>query len=166
MPSLMGAGTVFLMLCMLQEEVRDLRLPMLIMAGIPLIHSHVGGFIAIPDLPLVFFASLFFFIYRKYLQDESPLHIVLLSLSIVLMLYSKYHAFLVIGLTVLSHLKLLRRRSFWLVVTVAIARGCWGACRMPTGHPRASAWSGSMPMATSTRRKRRRAAFWAACPWP
>jgi hypothetical protein len=120
LPSLMGAGTVFLMLYMLKEKVRDLKLPMLIMAGIPLLHTHVGGFIAIPDLPLVFFASLFFLVYRRYLQDESLLNIVLLSLSIVLMLYSKYHALLVIGLTVLSHLKLLSRRSFWLVVLISL----------------------------------------------
>jgi hypothetical protein len=120
LPSLMGAGTVFLILCLLKDEVRDIRLPMLIMAGIPLLHTHVGGFIAIPDLPLVFFASLFFFMYRKYLRDESPVIIVLLSLSIALMLYSKYHALLVIGLTVLSHLKLLGRRSFWLVVLLSL----------------------------------------------
>lgn len=120
LPSLMGAGTVFLILSMLKDEVRDIRLPMLIIFAIPLLHMHVGGFIAIPDLPLVFFASLFFFFYKKYLVRESPLIIILLSLSIVLMLYSKYHALLIIGLSVLSNLKILRRRSFWLVVLLSL----------------------------------------------
>jgi hypothetical protein len=120
LPSLLGAGSVFLVLYLLKDEVRDLRLPMLILCAIPLLHSHVGGFIAIPDLPLIFFATLFFFLYKKYLSRESPAIIVLLSLSIVLMLYSKYHALLVIGLTVLSNLKLLSRRSFWLVVFISL----------------------------------------------
>jgi len=120
LPSLLGAGTVFLILSMLKDEVRDIRFPMLIICAIPLLHMHVGGFIAIPDLPLVFFASLFFFIYKKYLERESPLIIIMLSLSIVLMLYSKYHALLVIGFSILSNLKILYRRSFWLVVLLSL----------------------------------------------
>lgn len=119
LPSLLGAGTIYVIFAMLKDEVRDVGLVMLILFSVPLIHTHVGGFIAIPDLPLVFFASLFFFFYRKYLARDSPGIIVLLSLSIVLMLYSKYHAFLVIGFTVLSNLRLLRKRSFWLVALLS-----------------------------------------------
>jgi hypothetical protein len=120
LPSLLGAGTVFIILAMLKDQVKDIRVPMLVIFAIPLFHLHVAGFIAIPDLPLVFFASLFFFFYKKYLIRESPLTILFLSLSIVLMLYSKYHALLVIGLTVLSNLKILSRRSFWLVVLISL----------------------------------------------
>jgi hypothetical protein len=105
---------------MLKEKVRDIRIPMLILCAVPLFHTHAGGFLAIPDLPLVFFATLFFFFYKKYLTKESPAVILLLSLSIVLMLYSKYHSLLVVGLTVLSNLKLLSRRSFWLVVLISL----------------------------------------------
>jgi hypothetical protein len=120
LPSLLGAGTIFLILYMLRDAVRDLRLPMMIICATPLLHFHVSGFIAIPDLPLVFFACLFFLFYRKYLEKETPMIILLLSLAIVLMLYSKYHSFLVIGLTVLSNLKILFRRSFWLVALVSL----------------------------------------------
>jgi len=120
LPSLLGAGTIFLILSMLKEKVRDIRFPMLVICAIPLFHLHVAGFIAIPDLPLVFFASLFFLLYKKYLEKESPWVIFLLSLSIVLMLYSKYHSLLVIGFTVLSNLKILYRRSFWLVVLLSV----------------------------------------------
>jgi hypothetical protein len=119
LPSLLGAGTIFLIFTMLKDEVRDLRLLMLVILSIPLLHTHVGGFIAIPDLPLVFFASLFFFIYKKYLANDSLWITLLLSLSIVLMLYSKYHAFLVIALTILSNLRILYRRSFWLLVLIS-----------------------------------------------
>ncbi|MCK5701213.1 MAG: glycosyltransferase family 39 protein, partial [Cyclobacteriaceae bacterium] len=120
LPSLLGTGTIFLILTMLKDKVGDIRFPMLVICGIPLLHFHVSGFIAIPDLPLVFFASLFFFLYKKYLEQESPWVMFLLSLSIVLMLYSKYHSLLVIGFTVLSNLKILYRRSFWLVVLLSV----------------------------------------------
>jgi magnesium-transporting ATPase (P-type) len=45
---------------------------------------------------------------------------VLLAVVIAAMIYSKYHAFLVIGFTVLSNLKLLRNKYFWLTVVVSV----------------------------------------------
>lgn len=119
--SLLGAGTIFLVFQLLKDQVQDLRLLMLVSLSIPLLHFHVAGFIATPDLPLVFSATLFFFFYKRYLASETPLVILLLSLSIALMLYSKYHAFLVIGFTILSNLKILYRRSFWLIVLISLA---------------------------------------------
>jgi len=117
--SLLGAGTIFMVFLLLKDQVRDLRLLMLVSLSIPLLHFHVAGFIATPDLPLVFSATLFFFFYKRYLVNETPIVILLLSLSIALMLYSKYHAFLIIGFTILSNLKILYRRSFWLIVLIS-----------------------------------------------
>ncbi len=119
MPTLLGAGTLFLTLHMLKDQVKDHRLLMLVVFSIPLFHANVAGFIATPDLPLVFFATLFFFLYKRYLANESLGNTLLLGLSIALMLYSKYHAFLVIGFTLLSNPKILLRRSFWLMALFA-----------------------------------------------
>lgn len=120
LPSLLGAGTLFLVFLMLKDKVKDLRLLMLVSLSIPLVHGHVAGFLALPDLPLVFFATLFFFFYRRYLERESPWTVIWLAFSIAMMLYSKYHAFLVIAFTVLSNLKLLLRRSFWVLVLISL----------------------------------------------
>ncbi|MDX2430810.1 MAG: glycosyltransferase family 39 protein [Bacteroides sp.] len=120
LPSLLGAGTIFLVFLMLKDKVKDLRLLMLVSLSIPLVHSHVAGPLAIPDLPLVFFATLFFYFYKRYLDKETPLIIFMLGLSITLMLYSKYNGFLVIGFTILSNLKLLTRRSFWVLVAISV----------------------------------------------
>jgi hypothetical protein len=119
MPSLLGAGTIFLTFHMIKDQVRDHNLLMLVVFSIPLFHANVAGFIATPDLPLVFFATLFFFLYKRYLANESLPNVLLLGLSIALMLYSKYHAFLVIGFTLLSNPKILIRRSFWLMAVFA-----------------------------------------------
>jgi hypothetical protein len=74
------------------------------------------GFITAPDVPLLFFTALFLLAYRKFLQHESWRHTLMLSLSMSGMIYSKYHAFLVIGFIVLSNLRILTGSRFWLAV--------------------------------------------------
>lgn len=77
---------------------------------------NVYSFIATPDAPLFFFASLFFYAYRKYLERVSVATVLLMSFSIAGMFYSKYHGILPVAFTVLSNLKLLKKSSFWLIV--------------------------------------------------
>ena len=57
---------------------------------------QAGGFIAVPDTPLIFFATLFFYAYRKYLEKDKPVNGFLLVLGISGMLYSKYFGGLVV----------------------------------------------------------------------
>jgi hypothetical protein len=83
-------------------------------------HLNVAGFIALPDIPLVFFTSLFFLILRRYLAEDKMLHALLLGVVVAMMMYSKYHALLILLFTLLSDLKLLLRRSFWVIVAVAL----------------------------------------------
>lgn len=81
---------------------------------------HVYGFIAVPDAPLIFFTALFFLVYRYYLERDGWKEILLLTLIIALLLYSKYHGILVLFFTFISNLKLLRKKSFYLVITLSI----------------------------------------------
>ncbi|MDR0437366.1 MAG: glycosyltransferase family 39 protein [Bacteroidales bacterium] len=78
------------------------------------------GFITTADAPLLFFAALFLWIYQRFLKEESWDNVFLLGLSMAGMMYSKYHAVLVIGLIVLSNLRLLTRYKFWLAGFFAI----------------------------------------------
>ena len=80
---------------------------------------HMYGFTTTPDAPLFFFATLFYYFYRKYLNDDSWLIALVLGIVIACLLYSKYHAVLLIGFSLLSSLKLLKRGSFWLIVVTA-----------------------------------------------
>jgi 4-amino-4-deoxy-L-arabinose transferase-like glycosyltransferase len=72
------------------------------------------GFITTPDVPLLFFSALFLWIYQRFLKDESWNNVFLLGFAMAGMVYSKYHAVLIVGLIVLSNLKLLTRYKFWL----------------------------------------------------
>ncbi|SEL06363.1 ArnT family glycosyltransferase [Parapedobacter koreensis] len=80
---------------------------------------HVYSFITTPDTPLFFFTVLFYDVLRGYLHEDKPRYAVMLALIVAGMLYSKYHAILVILFTLMAHWKLLKRPSFWLIALLA-----------------------------------------------
>jgi 4-amino-4-deoxy-L-arabinose transferase-like glycosyltransferase len=75
---------------------------------------QITGFIAVPDIPLIFFTSLFFWCYKKFVGKLSLLNSLLLGISIALLFYSKYHAVLIVLFTLLSNVKLLAKYQTWL----------------------------------------------------
>jgi hypothetical protein len=79
----------------------------------PLI-MQVGGFIAAPDVPLIFFTVLFFLVYRNILQKPSLPAVLLWGIIMAAMIYSKYNGILVIFLTILSNPSLLKKRYFYI----------------------------------------------------
>jgi hypothetical protein len=85
----------------------------------PLI-MQVGGFMAAPDIPMIFFILLFFLVYKKYLEKDSFIISVLWGFIMAAMIYSKYNAILVILFTILSNLNLLKKRSFYVAAGVAL----------------------------------------------
>jgi hypothetical protein len=86
--------------------------------SIGLIHPY--AFIATPDAPLLFFSILFFYFYSRYLEKNNFQNAVILAFIIALMIYSKYHAFLLLGFVILSNLKVLKRFSFWIILLLSI----------------------------------------------
>ncbi|PIB30819.1 4-amino-4-deoxy-L-arabinose transferase [Maribacter sp. 4U21] len=83
------------------------------------------GFFTLPDTPLLFFTSCFLLIYKKFIEKPSLGLSVLLSIVMACLMYSKYHAVLVILFVLLSNLKLLKNRFAWYAVIVALL------CYMP-----------------------------------
>jgi hypothetical protein len=81
---------------------------------------QISGFVAVPDIPLIFFTALFFLFYKKFIDSSTLLNALLLGLCIALLLYSKYHAVLIVFFTLLSNLRLLTRYQTWIAATVAL----------------------------------------------
>ncbi|RPD40422.1 ArnT family glycosyltransferase [Chitinophaga barathri] len=98
---------------------KDNRVFYLLLAGMGAM--QLGGMLAVPDLPLIFFATLYFYIYRGFLESQSWKNTLLLGLSMALMFYSKYHGILLVFFTVLSNLSLLRLYRFWIAVFITTA---------------------------------------------
>ena len=82
---------------------------------------NIYGFVATPDASLILFSALFLLVYQRYLEQKTWSKALLMGVSMALMIYSKYHAFLFLGLIVLSNLKLLKDSKFWVACLLALA---------------------------------------------
>ncbi len=78
------------------------------------------GFVTAPDVPFLFFTAFFLFIYKKYLRHDSWTNTLLLGFAMAGMVYSKYHAALIILLIVLSNLRLLTKYKSWVALLFAV----------------------------------------------
>ena len=81
---------------------------------------QIGGIIAVPDLPLLFFVALFFLAYKKFTTSPSILNTILLGLIVALMFYSKYHGILIVFFTLLSNIKLFTRWQTYTAGLIAL----------------------------------------------
>ena len=82
---------------------------------------NIYGFVTTPDAGLILFSAFFLLFYQRYLTDKSWKNALLMGMMMALMVYSKYHAFLLLGLIVLSNLKLLKDGKFWVACLLALA---------------------------------------------
>lgn len=82
--------------------------------------AQIGGILAVPDLPLLFFASLYFYMYKVYIEKPSAISTILFAVSIALLMYSKYHGILLVFFTLLSNKKLLLQYKTYLVAAMAL----------------------------------------------
>ena len=94
-------------------ERRQIPLYLAIVAGLVLVQA--GSFLIKTDVPLLFFATLFFYYYREYLKGRERVAVVVLPIAIAGMFLSKYHGLLIVGFTVLSNPGMLKRRTFWVM---------------------------------------------------
>jgi len=81
---------------------------------------QIAGFAAVPDTPLIFFTALFFLCYKKFLQRSSFLNTFLLGTLTTALLYSKYHAVLIIFFVLLSNVKLFTRYQTYIAGLIAL----------------------------------------------
>lgn len=108
-------GTLLLTWKVLEEKQVDFKkVSTFFILAASLVMFSALGFITTPDAPFLFFTALFLLGYKRFLKSESLLNTLILCLAMAGMVYSKYQSSLVIGLVVLSNLKLLAKPRFWL----------------------------------------------------
>jgi len=91
------------------------QIPLYIATVCALALIQAGSFLVKTDVPLLFFATLFFYFYREYLAGRERISVVVLPIAIAGMLLSKYHGLLIVGFTVLSNPSVLKRASMWVI---------------------------------------------------
>jgi len=78
------------------------------------------GFLTLPDTPLLFFTALFLLLYKYFLERPSVGISIFMGLVMAALMYSKYHAVLVIFFVFLSNSRLATDRRAWLAVIIAL----------------------------------------------
>ena len=86
-----------------------------------IIMFNIYGFVTTPDASLILFSAIFLLVYQRYLAEKSWKNALMMGVTMSLMIYSKYHAFLFLGLIVLSNLKLLKDGKYWVACLLALA---------------------------------------------
>jgi hypothetical protein len=120
-PLVLGSGTFYFICKIIAGETDgEVNFKLLALLLFSSLFLNLYSFLAIPDTPMLFFGTLFLYIYRKYLNRDDLVNAVLLGVVAALLLYSKYHGILVIIFTLLSNLQLLRRRSFYLIAMIVV----------------------------------------------
>ena len=81
---------------------------------------QVTGFVAVPDIPLIFFTALFFLCYKRFVGNSSRANTFLLGISVALLFYSKYHAVLIVLFVLLSNIKLFTKYQTYIAGAIAL----------------------------------------------
>lgn len=79
---------------------------------------NFSGVAALPDTPMLFFAALFFYYLKKYIDEDNLKNVFILAVAIAGMFYSKYHGLLIVLLTVCGYPAFLKRKSFYLIAII------------------------------------------------
>jgi len=115
---LTGCISLLLLWKICSKYGEDFLLFVSLISGIIIFHAY--GFIVVPDGPLLASSIFYFLALDRYLSSDKIKYILILALSVALMLYSKYHGFLILLFTIIAAPKLLVKRSFWLVTLFSI----------------------------------------------
>ena len=120
MSCFLGVGTMCILWLLVDHPKKRDFIPHFFVLLLSMTLVHAYGFLMLPDTPLLFFTALFFLAYRYFLKNPGFLAALFLGLVMAALMYSKYHAFLVIFFVLLSNLRLLQNRYAWLAVVVSL----------------------------------------------
>ncbi len=117
---LLSAGTFVLIWLAIDNPDKKKYVPhfFILMFSMTLLNAY--GFFTLPDTPLLFFTALFLLVYKHFIQRPSFVLGVLLGIIMAALMYSKYHAVLVIFFVLSSNLKLVFNKYAWLAVATAL----------------------------------------------
>jgi hypothetical protein len=104
-----SAATVYMLYKLLQPANRLLFVAIVLSVS----PFMIAGFIAALDQPLLLFAVCFLWAYKKFVEEESWTHTLLLGISMAAMIYIKYHGILPILFVLLSNLSLLKEPKYY-----------------------------------------------------
>lgn len=101
-----------------KETAKEVILYVALMTAVPLIQIY--GFLATPDVPLMFFSTVLLYTYKRFTERESTMWALALGVAMGCLAYSKYHGALVVAALMMSNPSLLKSWRFYLASAVAL----------------------------------------------
>ncbi|MEZ4809527.1 MAG: glycosyltransferase family 39 protein [Allomuricauda sp.] len=120
MSCVLSVGTYIILWLLVDNPKKKDYVPHFFLLVFSFTLMNAYGFLTLPDTPLLFFTALFLLLYRRFLKDPSVWTSIFLGLVMAALMYSKYHAILVILFVFLSNLKLIAQWKAWLAVMLAL----------------------------------------------
>jgi len=120
MSCILSAGTTIFLWFLIDSEKKKEYVPHFFALVFSMTLLNAYGFFTLPDTPLLFFTALFLWIYKKFIAAPSITLSVILGITMAALMYSKYHAVLVIVFVLLSNIKLITNKYAWLAVVIAL----------------------------------------------
>ena len=117
---LLSVGTFVLLWKSIDNPIKDRFVPHFFVVVFSMTLLNAYGFFTLPDTPLLFFTALFLFVYKRFVKTPSFALALALGLTMTALMYSKYHAALIIFLVLLSNIKLVFNKYAWIAVFVAL----------------------------------------------
>jgi len=117
---LLSVGTWILLWSMIENERKNKYVLHFFVLVFSMTLLHAYGFLTLPDTPLLFFTALFLWVYKIFLRKNSLARALILGIVMACLMYSKYHAILVIVFVLFSNLKLLTNKYAWAAVVCAL----------------------------------------------
>ena len=125
MSCLLSAGTLIVLWSLIDNpKKKDCVIHFFVLVfSMTLLNAY--GFFTLPDTPLLFFTAVFLWVYKQFIAKPSLVLALIMGIVMAALMYSKYHAVLVIIFVLLSNLKLMTNKYAWASVGVALL------CYMP-----------------------------------
>lgn len=120
MSCLLSAATFILLWSMIDHPKKKDFVAYFFVVAFSMTLLNAYGIFTLPDTPLLFFTSLFLWIYKKFIASPNAALALLLGVVMAAMMYSKYNAVLVIVFVLLSNIKLVKNKYAWLAVIMAL----------------------------------------------
>ncbi len=120
MSCILSVATIIILWFLIDNEKKKEYVPHFFALVFSMTLLNAYGFLTLPDTPLLFFTALFLWVYKKFIVSPSVVLSFALGLTMAALMYSKYHAVLVIISVLLSNIKLVTNKYAWLAVLIAL----------------------------------------------
>ncbi|WP_298477353.1 glycosyltransferase family 39 protein [uncultured Maribacter sp.] len=120
MSCILSVGTFIILWLLIDNPKKKDYIAPFFVFGFSMTLINAYGFFTLPDTPLVFFTCAFLLCYKNFIKNPTYGLSIILGLLIAALMYSKYHAFLVIFFVILSNIKLAVNKYAWIAVVVAL----------------------------------------------